>query len=199
MNMNFSKVSRNVKRIYKESDVKMKQIASVCSKGCNYCCYQPIWIHLSESILIIKYLEESFSREQLSEFKTKLEEWFAYFNKNTPSTKQISYVDVDQFTEIMTKDGVPCLFLHNNECAIYSVRPLACRFHTVNDNPDTCKINPLRKGDIDSFNIRNDAYKEICKVADLCFQQLLQYTLTDFFKITNYEKNIASEALLTLK
>lgn len=48
MQTNFNKLAREVKRIYKETDVVMKSVKKICGKGCSYCCTQNIRVSYGE-------------------------------------------------------------------------------------------------------------------------------------------------------
>lgn len=188
-----NKLVRELKRIYKETDYRMKRVPAVCINKCYHCCYQPVFVHISEQLVILDYLKNNFSKEALNVFKIILENWFTYFNNNTPTDKPLVSGDVDNFTKQMMQDKVPCLFLRDGECAIYPVRPLACRTYSVNDSSDICKSDPSRNGDEKGREIRSFSHTEIALIAGVEYQQILQYVLTDFFQIENYSKEIKSE------
>lgn len=198
METNFNKVAREAKRIYKECDVKMKQVASVCTKGCNHCCHQLIRVHIAEEMIVTKYLKENFTKDELQGAKTRLEAWFEYFNNNTPSKSPLESTDIELFAIKLAEDRFPCPFLDDDVCTIYPVRPLVCRTFTVNDTPEACKADPVRVGDMRGYHIQETAFKEIARAADVFYMRLFPYVLTDFFSIKNCTKTIASEAVMTL-
>lgn len=77
-----------------------------CRLGCNYCCKdERIVLTEKEAVLVIKHVEEQLDAEQ----KVKV---IASIQAATPTSDQAS---------------VPCAFLIDERCSIYSSRPIACR------------------------------------------------------------------------
>lgn len=86
-----------------------------CSKGCAACCYIDATIAESEAKLIIDHCEKNnFPIDK------------SYLKKQAARGRK-------EFSEISK-----CVFLENNLCSIYEVRPATCRKHFVKNDPALC-------------------------------------------------------------
>ncbi len=86
-----------------------------CSSGCSYCCYSQVNITPVESLLIHAFIIENFSAVELKGLKAKIRE-----NLFLTAGKTLQ----DRFT---IKEQAPCIFLKEDKCSVYSVRPFICR------------------------------------------------------------------------
>jgi len=91
---------------------------AICKRGCNFCCYQSVLIPLWEARRIAKFSGR------------KMKNITGYGHDNdTPEGLRKRH------------SGTPCTFLHENGCAIYPVRPFACRLHfNMGDDATVCDI-----------------------------------------------------------
>ncbi len=96
-----------------------------CSSGCTACCFIDIDVSHDEAAIIINYCKEN----------------------NTPIDRDYlleqASVGRKNFSALSR-----CVFLKNNLCSIYPVRPIACRKHWVKTDPVLCDfsnniINPV--------------------------------------------------------
>lgn len=89
-------------------------VASACQKGCDFCCnylvraMPPEVFALAEHVNQLPALDRARVRERLSDYNAR--------------TALMS----DQEHE---HTNIPCVFLEDGECSVYSLRPLACRGH----------------------------------------------------------------------
>lgn len=104
---------------------------SPCKKGCAYCCHQSVIISSWEAGRIAKATGR------------KILDIEGYNPQN------------DSREEIRTKyAGKPCIFLVDNVCSIYAVRPLICRTHiSVADDPTPCDIINNPGAEVPYFNL----------------------------------------------
>ena len=92
---------------------------TACKNGCSHCCKQAVTISEEEAKRIAEYKHTGY---------VKLDE--------LASTEQFLSRIEDQREKYK---GEECPFLENNRCAIYSVRPIACRFHfNLTDESELC-------------------------------------------------------------
>lgn len=93
-------------------------------------CYIPVSVDKVEAENILKYCSEN-----------KIDIDYAILKKQNDS-----YQREANYKKLMFKDR-KCVFLKNNLCSIYPVRPLECRKHLVISEPKYCntKNNPNGK------------------------------------------------------
>lgn len=105
-----------------------------CSKGCYYCCHQPVGINLAEARTIALYLPTLPDDVRADSLKR---------------LKKMANVTPQKYGKTNLNKKYPCPFLHEDgSCRIYDVRPLSCRRYT-SVSVDICK--KLLAGD-DSVN-----------------------------------------------
>jgi Fe-S-cluster containining protein len=86
-----------------------------CKPGCHYCCFNLPMVTPPEALLIGHYLDQTFTHRQ----KQAL---------NIRNRDIIKKVDGKRADEIfMMRHELPCIFLKETMCLIYSVRPAVCR------------------------------------------------------------------------
>lgn len=95
---------------------KLSDIASpitACASGCSYCCYQATSVSEVEARAISKLTGRRYLKPE----------------------------DTDVFEDRKKYEGVPCTFLVNGKCSIYSERPIICRTHINASNVvEICKV-----------------------------------------------------------
>ncbi len=102
-----------------------------CKSGCTACCFIELDISEDEAALIVNYCREN-----------DIEIDREYLIKQV-ATGRRSYSDLSR-----------CIFLKDNLCSIYAVRPAACRKHWVNSDPGLCDFSKNIINKVDSyFNI----------------------------------------------
>lgn len=90
-----------------------------CKRGCSFCCYVPVEISKTEAMLIVEEMDE----EDVHYLK-----------------KQFGHEGFIHNWKRMKHTDRKCLFLDNNECSIYDIRPLNCRTYTVSSPAEDCDI-----------------------------------------------------------
>lgn len=89
-----------------------------CKDGCSHCCHMAVAISDTEAHIIAGYIGK----------KPAVMGTIEKFIEDT-ATYQQEYA------------GVPCTFLEEGKCSIYSVRPIACRtHHNLAPTNENCKI-----------------------------------------------------------
>ncbi len=192
-------ISREIKRIYFDTDVSMKSVSKVCAESCSFCCHQNIRVHNYEGAYIEKFIIDDMPIEDKATVKNNLIYWLKYFDSNTPNGRILNEHDILQFEKQITIDRIPCAFLVNDRCSIYKVRPLVCRVHSVNDSPELCKQDPHRNGDMRGIKIRNLKFNEISKASDMFGIRLLAYAAQETLGINHTCKPIGFNVVPTLR
>lgn len=86
-----------------------------CKPGCHYCCYNLPMVTSPEVLLIGYYLDQTFTNQQKQTLNTKIQ-------------KILKKIDGKRPDEIfMMRHELPCIFLEESMCLIYTVRPVVCR------------------------------------------------------------------------
>lgn len=101
-----------------------------CTKGCSYCCYQPVIVNVAEAALIVRWIREN-RRMDLWRKITAPRDRGDLDALMDPSVKNV----IDY-----AEKKIPCRFLTpDGFCAVYPVRPLVCRLHMVKSAPEDCR------------------------------------------------------------
>ncbi len=103
-----------------------------CKKGCNWCCYQPVYMTTQEALLIYEYVLQAFNEENRKSILYKAE-------KKLKKTKDLTEEKKQHIIHA-------CSFLENGACSIYPVRPMACRIYLSSDE-SSCKNKYDNPGD----------------------------------------------------
>jgi len=119
--------------------------AVACGPGCSYCCHSQIHVLPIEALLILSFLSECFSREQMLLLMGRIDQRLQRTRKKS----------LDSLFSI--KDELPCIFLENGICSIYQVRPFICRAWNSMDSSLCKKIFNSGKFDdeIETSSARN--------------------------------------------
>lgn len=89
-----------------------------CKTGCTACCFIDLDVSLDEAALIIDYCK-----------KIGIDIDRTYLTEQAAAGRK-SYSDLSR-----------CIFLKENLCSIYPVRPVACRKHWVKTDPALCDFS----------------------------------------------------------
>jgi len=94
-----------------------------CSKGCHWCCHQPVYAMSYELDFLNQYLKENFSTATLNEIAARSAE----------KRKKLAVLTGDS----LLYSKVPCPLLENGACMAYQARPVACRIY-LSSNVASC-------------------------------------------------------------
>ncbi len=107
-----------------------------CKKGCEYCCYQPVFVLDYEMQFLNSFIKENFTEKSQKEIRERA-------NKN-----RLKLAVLDK-TQILNSKQ-PCPLLENGVCSVYEARPMACRIYLSTD-VDTCIVFYDNPEDKESF------------------------------------------------
>lgn len=110
----YLQVRNSIEIIQKHTD---KKILS-CKKGCSACCHIPVHLTKSEAT-VIKNLGKELNVDK------------------ERAKKQANIKGIDNFMKLSLEDR-KCVFLHNNVCSIYELRPIYCMTFKVISDPKYC-------------------------------------------------------------
>lgn len=125
------RLGHRVLQVYKDQETevnnRVEMVRTSCSKGCSSCCYQLTIVTFPEAVAIAEHLlSTAEGQARLQMFTTQVFGLLGVLGES------------DLSRESFFKLKRACLFLKNNECSIYPVRPAACRYHFVVSDPKHC-------------------------------------------------------------
>ncbi|NDY72115.1 YkgJ family cysteine cluster protein [Desulfobacter hydrogenophilus] len=123
--------------------------AVACGPGCSYCCHSQIHVLPIEALLILSFIHECFTGEQILLLMDRIEQ-------RLQRTRGQSIGAL-----FSVKSELPCIFLENGMCSIYQVRPFICRAWNSMDSSLCKKIFNSGKFDdeIESSSARNFVFE----------------------------------------
>lgn len=199
METNINKVRREILRINKFVDARIKDAKKACLAGCAHCCHQNVPVHAAEEFTITDYVDREFSQSGKQELVARLRTWFRFMNSHTPNVPALSENDIRIFNDELMTHRVPCPFLVDAKCSIYPVRPTTCRTFYVAENPGNCEANLGRIGEPNGYKHQMLGIKEIAKAADFAQLRLLPYSVAEHFGVMGeIKRGVASEVALSL-
>lgn len=104
-----------VQEIIEQLETSGQSPAVSCGSGCNFCCHSLIRVIPAEALLIEAFIRSSFSDSDIQALKKNIYEY------------QILVDGKSLKKRVLIKDQTPCIFLKNDICSIYPVRPFICR------------------------------------------------------------------------
>lgn len=140
-----------------------------CSKGCSLCCNARVEILEPEAIFIYTYMKNNLHTEQLE----------SIFNKIKEITTITSQIDKNQHVQLQ----LPCIFLNNNECSIYEIRPFICReYHSVDLNSCLRHYVNLEEnaGALEANKIKDSYYRIMLQYRELYTNNNLEFSPSEF-------------------
>lgn len=149
------------KKAHAELDSRLSEFPSVCSQGCDACCYQMVAVHSWEEELICSYIENSMHADLKRQVRRQLLDWWRYLKTILRSSSRADPITFDEYRQLqhhMIHSRVMCPFLVGHKCSIYSVRPGVCRSHFVSSEPTRCLTEAGRVGDSRAFPAFLDVY-----------------------------------------
>ncbi|MFP3867581.1 MAG: YkgJ family cysteine cluster protein [Desulfobacteraceae bacterium] len=120
-----------ISRVEKELGGVLPPVA--CKAGCSYCCYHQIFISPPEAFLIGDYLRRKFTDQDRRMLAVKVKK-----NMQLLEGKDLEAI-------VRSRPQLECIFLQNNRCSLYEVRPMGCRAWSSR-RAEQCKIG-LETGD----------------------------------------------------
>lgn len=118
-----------------------------CTKGCGACCCQLVPVTPLEARYLIK-LMESMPKAKRQKYKTRFEEAYKQLQQAQILEELLHPENIDDdIIEIGLKYfhlNIPCPFLEDSSCSIYTERPLRCREYLVTNAASHCS-NPANE------------------------------------------------------
>ncbi len=96
-----------------------------CKKGCDFCCYQPVFALDYELDYLNAFVQQNFSEHDQNKIKTQA-------NNNRQKLAKLSDAEI-----LNSKQACP--ILKDGACSAYAARPMACRIY-LSTNVESCRI-----------------------------------------------------------
>jgi Fe-S-cluster containining protein len=157
-----------------------------CRKECTYCCFHYVAVPLAHGIVIVDYLYKR--KELLKQFIHNYEKWrykghdisdIIDYTRGQAFSSSMPVNDIIAVTRPLStrylEMDIPCPFLANNVCLIYSVRPLPCSGQYSVSPPDWCAPATTEKAVIHQL-VPDD--KDLINILQLADPRLMLYELT---------------------
>lgn len=100
--------------------------APACEPGCSHCCKRLVEATAAEALSAVRFVESTFTPGRTAELRNRLAGYLSRTEGLRPAG--------------LAASRVPCPFLENNLCSIYSARPFSCRGMTSIDRGACEKI-----------------------------------------------------------
>lgn len=143
---------------------KMSGYHSSCHKGCSHCCYNNmITIGYPEAFIIRDYINTHFTEEQKALLKQRIKEQLILIKKNGITGEIITDADMKGLSDakpiIEIKKRyfqlkLPCIFLYDEECLVYDVKPADCWAFKQYISEDLCKDSFMIIGSEDYLEVK---------------------------------------------
>jgi Fe-S-cluster containining protein len=112
-----------------------------CSKGCGACCRQAVSISPPEALMLADHVA-SFSPDRRETLKRRFASAQSRFAASGLKDTAVSLIEkrseVFSFGINYFKQGIPCPFLEDESCSIYSHRPIDCRNYLATSRASLC-------------------------------------------------------------
>lgn len=125
-----------------DSIEKLCGINSSCSKGCSFCCNQPIPVTSTEMLGIKQYIKNQNMKDRRELYKVTLDvcnrliESGIQINRNKVSSEK----SIQKYMAEYFSLNISCPLLSENKtCLIYEVRPTNCWSYRVYGDPKDCE------------------------------------------------------------
>lgn len=155
----------NIYRAYNEYNNAciQKGICNNCRKGCSQCCNDYFFISESEFLQILEEL--IYRKININDYISKAKAVKKHIEKFHPEIikklnkfmpKSVDNIDESFFKDSINPPDLPaCIFLDNNKCSIYNVRPSICRGYGTTEK---CRIIKNKKYDFEEkYKMYNEA------------------------------------------
>lgn len=158
-----------------------------CIKGCSGCCSQAIYINPAE-YEILKYYIKSLDKKAKKHLNNKANHICNSVNESLVPFEILNIKETNSFDINVeySKLNLPCLFLEDNTCSIYNIRPISCWTYRQYNDKKNCDILNNLKYDYNYSGIGNyvasKMYKCGIKLVNHNRYYLLPYAIRKIIK-----------------
>lgn len=117
-----------------------------CRAGCSACCHQLVMTTMAEARATAELIHD-LPEAELRRLELSLEGWLSATSDLRRRLQEAADDELEPVVEAIASDywrkRIPCPFLREGLCAVYEVRPLACRHHFSLSDPELCAANDV--------------------------------------------------------
>lgn len=190
--MSIKEIAKRILEVYRKTDNDLRLIPKVCRQGCAACCHQYVPMLATEEFPIAEYISKRMPKKIRHRVRQNAIDWLDYFDRHTPSGL-VSETDFNRFEKQLAKDRIPCPFLIEGSCSIYEVRPLICRLHIQESEPELCERDVLRDSSLKGEKIAKERFAELVQAFEYVQFRPMVYALKDALKIKRQCKGIVAQ------
>lgn len=143
--------------------VQQKQTID-CKKGCDFCCYQPVFALDYELDFLNSFVLQNFSEEEQKKIKIQA-------NNNRLKLAKLSDAEI-----LNSKQACP--ILKNGACSAYTARPMACRIY-LSSEVKSCQIFYNDPKNTTSYPALLDFPMRVGRMMNEGFKSALKFTGED--------------------
>lgn len=120
-----------------------------CHAGCSACCHQIVDVLNREASLVTDFVAQEMPAPQRERAREQADAWLRTFNGVTRAATPAAPLrpeEVNAARVEFRRRREACPFLIGGQCTIYPVRPVICRSHIVETDPEACARDIGRVG-----------------------------------------------------
>lgn len=149
---------------------------SCCKVGCKYCCNHAIEVYNFELIPIMKYIQEN-NIDYIIDNGISV---MTYLEEKIPTLiSEYNSLDSYKLQKYKMKYRsleIPCIFLKEDKCSIYSVRPTSClNYHCYSSAKECLKLDSMPKGCISLGKVEDWIVNQVERYFDLNKDKIPKY------------------------
>lgn len=140
---------RRVLEQYKAVDLRLAEVAKEfdvsCRRGCSHCCYQIVGTTVLEAVSLAGWVLDTFAPPNLAALRAQLK---------TEADAIDAAGGIMKYRKEYLSEHRACVFLDSaGECAVYELRPIACRAYMVVSPPADCAPGGSSDGNVAVVNL----------------------------------------------
>lgn len=134
-------VVETARAVHAAMERRIGPMPKACHAGCSACCHQIVDVLNWEASLVTDFIRQDMSAAQREHARVQAEAWLHTFNAITRAATPAAPLrpeEVNAARVEFRRRRVACPFLVEGQCTIYPVRPVVCRSHIVEADPEAC-------------------------------------------------------------
>ncbi|MBW2109063.1 MAG: YkgJ family cysteine cluster protein [Deltaproteobacteria bacterium] len=133
-----------------------------CGPGCAYCCHYQVVMTAPEVFLVGRHVRQHFTATKTQALFRRIDRYLALRDGK------------DVFEVARVLHDTPCVFLKDDRCAVYPVRPLVCRAWHAMDR-DACRTDfesAVPDPEVEGYTHRHYVYKTVARGLEAAVKEI---------------------------
>lgn len=142
-------VVETARAVHAAMERRIGPMPKACHAGCSACCHQIVDALNWEASLVTDFIAQEMPTARRDRAREQAEAWLRTFNAITRAATPAAPLrpeEVNAARVEFRRRRVACPFLIDGQCTIYPVRPVVCRSHIVETDPEACARDIGRVG-----------------------------------------------------